>query len=224
MFERRASWWEHRLLADPEEFRFGGGPKIFAVLEVDGRPQAYAIYRLHVQFGNLGPETRIVPVEVLGASPAATASIWRYLLDVDWVRSVSARLLGVDHPLLLLLARLNLARPTISDGLWLRLVDVGQALSARSFAGDGPIVLQVEDAFCGWNEGRWSVGAGEAARTDADPDLALDVADLGSVYLGGFTFRELWRAGRVRELRTGALALADDLFRTETAPWCPEIF
>src|SRR5581483_3197696 len=53
MLERPASWWEHRLLADPPAFRFGGSPKHFAVLEVDGEPQAYAIYRLHVAFGTL---------------------------------------------------------------------------------------------------------------------------------------------------------------------------
>ena len=63
-------------------------------------------------------------------TPAATASIWRYLLDVDWTQTVAGRLLAVDHPLLLLLARLNLTRPTISDGLWVRLVDVGAALWA----------------------------------------------------------------------------------------------
>jgi predicted acetyltransferase len=224
MYERAPSWWEHRLLADPPEFRFGGGPKLYAVLEVDGEARAYAIYRLHVALGSLGPETKLRTVEVLGAAPAATASIWRYLIDVDWTQAVAARLLAVDHPLLLLLARLNLARPTISDGLWVRLVDVGAALSGRSYAGDGEIVLDVRDGFCGWNAGRWRVAGGEAARTDAAADVALDVSELGSVYLGGFTFRELWRAGRVEELREGALARADELFRTDVTPWCPEIF
>jgi predicted acetyltransferase len=224
MYERSATWWERRLLADPPEFRFGGGPKLYAVLEVDGEPQAYALYRLHVSFGNLGPETKLRTIEVLGTTPAATASIWRYLLDVDWTQTLAAQLLPVDHPLLLLIARLNLSRPTISDGLWVRLVDVGAALSGRSYAGQGAVVLDVRDEFCEWNAGRWIVEGGEAARADAEADLALDAADLASVYLGGFTFRELWRAGRVEELRTDALLRADALFRTDVAPCCPEIF
>ena len=194
------------------------------MLEVDGEPQGYALYRLHVSFGNLGPETRLKTQEVVAVSPAATASIWRYLLDVDWTKTVSAGLLPVDHPLLLLLARPNLSRPTLSDALWLRLVDVGAALSGRSYEGDGTVVFDVRDAFCPWNEGRWRVGGGEAARTDADADIALDVAELGSVYLGGFTFRDLRQAGRVEELRGGAVARADALFRTAAPPWCPEIF
>jgi len=224
MLERPASWWEHRLLADPPAFRFGGSPKHFAVLEVDGEPQAYAIYRLHVAFGTLGPETKVKTVEVLGSTAAATASIWRYLLDVDWTQSVSAGLQPLDSPLFLLLARPNLAAPTMLDGLWIRLVDVGAALAGRSYAGDGAVVFDVRDEFCPWNEGRWKLEGGEAARTDAAADLALDVADLASAYLGGFTFRDLHRAGRVDELRDGAVGRADDVFHTALVPWCPEIF
>src|SRR5207248_2447414 len=61
-------------------------------------------------------------------------------------------------------------------------------------------------------------------RTNAEPELRLDVAGLGSAYLGGFTFAELARAGRVEELADGAVARADELFRVDRAPWCPEIF
>jgi predicted acetyltransferase len=52
----------------------------------------------------------------------------------------------------------------------------------------------------------------------------LDVADLASVYLGGFSFARLAAAERVRELKDGALARADALFRTERTPYCPEDF
>ncbi len=37
-----------------------------------------------------GPETKLRTLEVIAATPAATASIWRYLLDVDWTKAVSA--------------------------------------------------------------------------------------------------------------------------------------
>ena len=187
MYERSEAWWKNRQLVDPENFRFGGSPKHIAVLEVDGEPQAYAIYRLHVSFGDLGPETKLRTLEVVAATPAATASIWRYLLDVDWTKTVSASLQPVDHPLLLLLARPNVSKPTLSDGIWVRLVDVGAALSGRSYAAAAPLVFDVRDAFCPWNEGRWRLESGEASRTNDAADLALDVADLGSVYLGGFT-------------------------------------
>jgi predicted acetyltransferase len=224
MYARAPAWWEHRVLADPEDFRFGGSPKHLAVLQVGGEPQAYAIYRLYVAFGSLGPETTLTTIEVIGATAEATASIWRYLLDVDWTQKVSARLQPHDSPLFLLLARPNQAAPKMFDGLWVRLVDVGAALSGRTYAGDGSVVFDVRDEFCPWNEGRWQLHGGEATRTDADADIALDVADLASPYLGGFTFRELANAGRVEELSEGAIVRADALFHTDVAPWCPEIF
>jgi predicted acetyltransferase len=224
MFERSATWWETRTLNDPPEVRFGAGPKHLVVHEIDGEVQGYAIYRLGGEWGDFGPESNVRVSEVLAVTPESTVSLWRFLLDIDWTKAVTTFLMPVDHPLFLLLARPNYARPRLGDGLWARLVDIGAALSARSYAGEGAVVLDVRDEFCPWNEGRWRIEGGEASRTDAEGDLALDVADLGSVYLGGFTFRELRRAGRVEELTQGAVDLADSIFRTDVAPWCPEIF
>src|SRR5439155_466467 len=72
-------------------------------------------------------------VEAMGDSPEATRAIWRYLLDVDWMARVRAGLLPLDHPLLLLLAEPRRLRFNVRDGLWVRLVDVGAALTARSY-------------------------------------------------------------------------------------------
>jgi len=85
-------------------------------------------------------------------------------------------------------------------------------------------VLDLHDAYCPWNEGRWRIEAGEAARTDAEPDLSLDVQALASAFLGGFSFAELARAGRVEEAVPGAVRRADALFSGWPKPWCPEIF
>ena len=114
-------------------------------------------------------------------------------------------------------------RFTVGDGIWARLVDVESALAARTYEAGEPVVLEVADGFCPWNEGRYRVGD-DPARTDAAADLRLDVSTLASVYLGGFTFAQLARALRVDELRPGGIARADALFRTDRAPWCPEIF
>ena len=213
-----------RIVDYPEDRRGGGGPKHFAVVDVDGRLDAYAVYRIHAGFGETGFSSRLEVIEALGATPAATASIWRFLLDVDWVDTISARLLSVDHPLPLLLERPRRSAPHLSDGLWLRLVDVEAALAARAFGGDGSVVLGVRDETCPWNAGGFAVGGGGVARTDATPELELDVADLASVYLGGFTFARLAGAGRVEEAVPGALARADALFHCAAAPWSPEIF
>ena len=110
----------------------------------------------------------------------------------------------------------------VGDGLWVRLVDVGAALAARGYAEEDDLVLEVSDAFCPWNEG--ALGARRLASRRHAPDLRLDADALGSAYLGGFTFAELARAGRVEEAAEGAIARADALFRADRKPWCPEIF
>jgi predicted acetyltransferase len=112
----------------------------------------------------------------------------------------------------------------VGDGLWVRLLDVGAALAARSYSAPGPIVFQVADDFCTWNGGRWKLEDGVAKKTRADADLACGVTALGSVYLGGFTFAQLVRGGRIEELKRGAAARADAMFRTDILPWCPEVF
>ena len=92
----------------------------------------------------------------------------------------------------------------------------------------GTIVFELADDFCPWTQGTWSLevdGAGPHVQSSTgDPDLQTTVEELGAVYLGGTTFAELQRAGRVDETRDGAVARADDLFTTDRAPWCPEIF
>jgi predicted acetyltransferase len=164
-------------------------------------------------------------VEALGDSPEATRAIWRFLLDIDWVAHLRASLLPIDHPLVMLMAEPRRLRASVRDGLWVRLVDVGAALAARAFTSPSSVVIEVADAFCPWNQGRWRVGADGVGRTSEPADLAGDVTALGSVYLGGFSWTQLARALRVRELRPDGLARADALFaRHDPAPWCAEIF
>jgi predicted acetyltransferase len=222
MFARTPAWWEARVLSDPEFRRGGGGELQRVVLENDGRVEAYALYRLHMSFEAGLPSGYTSVIEAMGTKPDATRAIWRFLFDVDWMNSIRASLLPVDHPLLFLVAEPRRLGFRIFDGLWVRLVDVEAALGGRSYAEGPSVVLEVVDSFCPWNEGRYTVPGGE--RTEADPDLRVDVATLGSAYLGGFTFAELARALRVEELTPGALARADTLFRADRAPWCPEIF
>ena len=219
MFARPREWWEARALHDSEARRDGAGEMVRVLLERDGQGIAYAIYRLKMDFeaGNSTGEVRVL--EAMGVDGESTAGIWRFLLDTDWMDSVTAELLPVDHPLFLLLEHPRRMRFRLGDSLWLRLVDVGVALAARSLEGD--VVLEVGDAFCPWNDGRYSL---DGSKIIEKPDLRLDVSDLASVYLGAFTFAQLRRAGRVEELTEGAISRADAAFRTDRAPWCPEIF
>jgi predicted acetyltransferase len=162
--------------------------------------------------------------EAIGVTSQATAEIWRFLLDIDWQATIKASLLPPDHPLFLLLANPRRADYKLLDGLWVRLVDVGAALSGRAYAGTGRVVFDIRDAVCPWNEGRWGVSAEGATRTDDDAEIALDVSTLASAYLGSTSFAQLRGALRLEEISHGAVERADALFSWRPLPWCPEIF
>jgi predicted acetyltransferase len=222
VFARTPEWWKNRMLRLPEEDK--ANPKRFVVLDLDGTTQAYAVFKTHADFDNGVSSARTEIIEAIGATAQATAELWRFLLDIDWTATFEASLLPPDHPLFLLLANPRRARYRMGDGLWVRVVDVGAALSGREYAVDGSIVLDVRDAVCPWNEGRWKVEAGGAERTDAAAEIALDVSALGSAYLGAVSFDQLRGAGRLEELAGGAVRRADGLFGWRPLPWCPEIF
>jgi predicted acetyltransferase len=224
MFSRDDLWWENREIKDPEERREGAGPKRWVAYERDGSTDAYAVYRHKPGWeeGSTTAELRVV--EALAATPTAERELWAYLLAIDWKATLSAFLLPPDHALFFLLATPRRLRYRMGDGIWVRLVDVGAALSGRKYAVDDAVVFEVHDDFCPWNQGRWKLEDGAAVRTDEAADIALSVQSLGSAYLGGVSFSSLARAGRAQELKDGALMRADALFRWDRHPWCPEIF
>jgi predicted acetyltransferase len=187
-------------------------------------PAAYALYRVNFGSDRGIPTGTVVVIEAMGDSPQGTRAIWRYLLDMDWTARVRGGILPLDHPLFLLLAEPRRLRFNLRDGLWVRLVDVGAALAARSYGASESVVIEVTDPFCPWNERRFRVSETGAEPTRGEADLACDVTALGSVYLGGFTWAQLARGFRVEERRGGAVLRADRLFRTDVGPWCPEIF
>jgi predicted acetyltransferase len=224
MLTRAREWWEHRRLHDNPQWRRGGGPMNRVVLELDGEPRAYAIYRVHAAWENFVNTGSVRVIEALGATAEATAEIWRFLFDLDWIAKVEASLLPPDHPLFVLVAEPRRLSYRVQDALWCRLVDVGAALSARAYASDEPVVFEVADELCPWNAARWRVAGGRAEQTDESADLRLPVATLGSALLGGFTFRQLAEGARLEELKEGAVARADRVFGAWPLPWCPEIF
>jgi predicted acetyltransferase len=222
VFRRTEPWWKLRRLRMPDEEQ--SNPKRFVALELDDEVQAYAVYRQHPSWNDGVSAARLEVSEAIGATPQATAELWRFLLDVDWYATLEASLLPLDHPLLLLMSNPRRLRFRVGDCLWVRLVDVGAALSGRSYVGDGSVVFEVRDAVCPWNEGCWKLKGGTAARTDEAAEIALDVAALGSAYFGAVSFAQLRDAGRLDELGEGAVGRADALFEWRPLPWCPEIF
>ena len=229
---RTEDWWRWGILRDAEYMRRGAGPQSRYLCEFDGVAEGYAVYRTKSEWDERGPKGQLLVVEAMALSPRAERAVWSFLFGIDLMRTTKAGRMPIPHPLLLELADPRALGIKAGDGLWVRLVDLAAALAARRYGAAGTLVLEVADAFCPWNAGRWrltSIGdAGSAVataeRTDAPAELALDVADLAAAYLGAFRLSDLARAGRVEELAAGALRRADALFASDRTPWCATMF
>jgi predicted acetyltransferase len=222
--ERRPGWWRGWLL-DPEKPREGAGPITFLVhRDAAGRLDGYAAYRIaHDWTGGIAAHTTRV-LEAVAEDGVAFDAIWRHLLTLDLSARLEAWRRPVDDPLRHLLADPRRLRPRFIDDHWVRIVDVPRALSSRRYAREDTVVLRVVDAFCPWTQGDYALhggldGAECVARTGRSPDLVLDVAALGSTFLGGVSLVELSRAGLVEERTPGMLQRAASMFAWSPLPW-----
>ncbi len=190
-------------------------------------PGGYAIYKVRRDGPSGGWVTQVG--EVVAAHPDAEAVLWRYLLDLDLTATLEIGAAPLDDPLAWRLAdwRAYQVRSQV-DFLWARLLDPVAALSARAYGSADELVLGVTDRFRPSAASRYHLanpspgapGAAEVRPTDAPADLEVDVADLGSLYLGGVSASTLARAGRVEARRDDVLARADRLFAAEHQPFC----
>ncbi|MGP3983427.1 GNAT family N-acetyltransferase [Streptomyces sp. KR80] len=166
--------------------------------------------------------------DLIAVTPQAERALWHFLLSIDWVTKVTSGLRAPDDLLPLLLPNPRAARTTTqADFLWIRLLDIPQALEARTYSGSGSLVLDVHDP-AGLAAGRFRLDASPEGATcvptGASAELTLTVGDLGTLYLGDESAVRLASLGRVREEHPGAATRADALLRTSSRPWCPDIF
>jgi predicted acetyltransferase len=196
----------------------------FVVVHEDaaGTADAYAIYRQDDVWEHAVPAGVVDVDELCWTSVEGHAAVWRFLLDIDLVKTVRVDSRPPDDPIRWRLADPRRARfGWLEDGLWIKLIDVPRALASRRYATDDALVLDVEGAVL-----RLEAADGRATcdPTGNEPDIALGVRALASCHLGGHRFGELAQAGLVDEKTPGAVLRADAMFQPERAPWCQTEF
>ncbi|MEW2573220.1 GNAT family N-acetyltransferase [Streptomyces sp. NPDC047070] len=227
MLARRPGW-ERLMLLDPESDRKGSSPLQCVLARRGDEVVGYARYFNKPDWDAAGPKGTIELRDLEALDPAAYAALWQHLFGIDLTSKVKLWNRPLDDAWQHLVSDSRRCDLAPRDSLHVRLVEVGAALEARTYQAPVDVVFEVEDAFCSWNEGRWRL-SGDAkgascARTTDPADLALSVRDLGAAYLGGVSLASLAAAGRVRELRRGALAEASLGFASVVAPWLPHGF
>ncbi|MFZ0322780.1 MAG: GNAT family N-acetyltransferase [Actinomycetes bacterium] len=220
--------WHARTVHDPPDERAGRSSLRTYVVSDDAGPLAYARFRLKHDWSD-GFGNGTVDVNTLVSNdPRATALLYRTVLGTELMRRTQLWNLPVDDPVLTWLDEPREVRLMRRDQLYVRLVDVGDALRRRAYSTECDLVLDVSDEFHPWNTRRWRLSSGPrgaACEPTSDPaDLSVDVGVLGATYLGGTTWGALALAGQVDERTPGAMLRAHAAFGWPTAPWDPYVF
>ncbi|MFI1352980.1 GNAT family N-acetyltransferase [Streptomyces sp. NPDC020898] len=223
----RMPGWARGWVIDPEGERDGASPLQCVVAE-RGHGQGadvvgFARFRVKPDWDVSGSNSAVVVEDMEAVDAASHAAVWRFLFDLDLTSKIVARGRPVEEPWHHMVSDIRRCGLRRRDALYVRLVDVGAALEARTYQAPVDVVFEVEDAFCPWNTGRWRLtGDAKGAvcrRTEDAADLALSVRELGAAYLGGVPLAALGAAGRVQEVRQGALAEASVAFGSVVTPW-----
>ncbi|GAP49084.1 GNAT family N-acetyltransferase [Streptomyces azureus] len=228
LITRDEVWWKLNTGA----IRFDPSWKLpfFAVYRsASGEVEGMAAYEVDDNWGDAKQPLNTASVQwLLGATPAAERALWQYLCSIDWVVKVKSGWRAPDDLLPFLLPDPRAARITsLADWLWVRILDVVRALQARTYEGEGRLVLEVAGVD-GLTGGRYRLEASAAGAsctpTTESADITLGLVELGALWLGDESAVRLAALGRVREERAGAARKADALLRTSRRPWCPDLF
>ncbi len=214
--DRPQVWWRgarRRAESSP-------GPRYVAVHGNPGSESGFIRYRpIDTESWFVGDQRTVVVEDFFAPTTDAYLGLLRFLLGLDLIDRVLFWMLPVDDPLPWLLVDRRAARVTaVHDETWLRIVDVGKALAARRYDGDGTVTIAVDDPLLADNTATFTITGEGAEPADRHPDLHVGVAGLAAVLLGGSTWRALAVAGLARATNATAVTVADRLFAVPYAP------
>ncbi|NKQ52191.1 GNAT family N-acetyltransferase [Amycolatopsis sp. K13G38] len=217
MMTRPEHWW----ITGSGRHSFTG--HTVAVHDDDG----FVVYRpLEPAPGRPPHEGAVLAVRDLHAADVrALAGLWRFVLGIDLVAEVWTRHRPVDEPVGAMLVDPRAAQVSgMSDEIWLRLIDVAEALSARTYGDGDPVVVEITDTILPGNSGRYRISPEGAQRTALPAALRLTPDVLAMLYLGDARPSTLAALGRIEVTDPAALPAADRLLSTAVPPWCGTSF
>jgi predicted acetyltransferase len=221
----RPNWWWTRVLKEasrPVDSPFGKGTFVAVHTGPDGIDDGYVLYDVdwNESFATDAGGRGTVH-DLWGASPAVELDLWRYLVGIDLVVSWQCETRPVDEPVRRAMhdSRAYESKARFDDQ-WVRILDVGAALEARSYEQvDAAVTIGVDDPMFASNCAVWSVSASGAVRVDAPADVRVDIGTLSAAYLGAVSWHDLATLGAVAG-GDEDLDRLDTLFAVRPTPFC----
>jgi len=220
---RDSAWWDDHL-EDRVTQRENGSALNFVI-----HPDGFLTYRV---FGASPhafrrPFGSVVVQDFCPVTDEAHSELLATLVGMKVFEDIAIEV-PLDDPLWLKLKGQLGARTTgVCDFLWMRIMNVPEALGARVYSADIDLVLEIKDPL-NTAGGKFRLqtreGVGTCSPCDGSADIEIGLAELATIYMGAHRALELRRAGRITEFSSGALKKLDAAFTTERAPYCGTLF
>lgn len=200
-------------------FALHHGAGVWVAVHDDG----FASWKVKSKWNSGHPAHELTLLDLVAITPEAHAALWHTVLSVDLVGPITGlRAVSLDDTLPYIVDDQRAVRTTnINDMLWLHLRDVGAALAARTYSTVDDFVIEVD---LGDGKGRWRVAGGpdgaDVKKVRSRPDLRMDRAAVGAIYLGGVRPSTLALAGRLAANDPDLLRRADAFFAADRLPHC----
>ena len=229
---RRAGWidrgeprWK-AIAADPEHRRQGASAMRHVIARRGGEVVGHVAYRQKTKWEHDLPGGSIVISTLAALDADANRALWHYVTNIDLFPHVSLWNAPLDDTVAMEASNLRQVGRRVLDALYVRVLDVVTCLEGRRYQTDGEIAIEVRDDL-GHAAGAFrltvSDGVGRVSTIDGGAAVVLDVRELGALYLGRDCSAALGRLGRIGG-DADAVAQLGRIFRTATAPYCPEMF
>ena len=211
------------LFVDVPQARQGREPLKVLLASVDGQPTGYAVFSRKENWKDFNANGTVGVRELAAGDPATLLALARRLVDFDLTTSITIGGRWSDDPLVWWAGGPRALSITPVDSLWLRLIDVGAALTARGYSSGCDVVLDVVDPVCPWNQGSWRLtvgvdGVATCLPTSDEADVRLPVQALGAAYLGSRSIAAQAHQGLVTELTPGTLRLLSRAMSCDREP------
>lgn len=217
--KRSPDWWRYRALQGIDS------PHYIAAWEENGTVKGYLVYDIDAQ-----DDGRIMRVSELAyADTQALEHLLCYCYYHDsQVSTIKLTGFELDRLVDLVPDRRGL-EVQIHASKMVRIVDVPLCLSAIGYENtiSESVVMAVSDAHAPWNDDRFIVsfdgGDASVRRTDASPDIALNIGALSQLFVGYRSIHDLAETGDVDVNDPAAIEVLDAAYPTMPT-YLPESF
>ena len=211
------------LFVDLPLTRQGREPWQVLIAHVDGQPAGYAVFSRQSKWTDFRAKGTVAVCEMAAIDPMTYLTLARRLVDFDLTASITINGRAADDPLMWWAGGPRGLGVKTFDSLWLRLIDVGAALTERGYSSPCDIVLDVVDPTCPWNQRAWRLtvddaGVGTCQPTSDEADVRLPVQALGAAYLGSRSIATQADQGLVTELTPGSVWLLSRAMSCDREP------